>query len=111
MFQEERPAMSRQSLRSLCIFSALLALAIGGCRSGKKDQQANEPLSPPDSYSRESSRLPPMPSLGESSPRLLPGGPSSPLQSPPNYRSYSPTGRSALSGPSLPLPAPPAEDF
>lgn len=104
--------MSRQSLQALCILSALLMLTCGGCRSGKNKQTTiDPPSSNPAQVEKSSPRLPPMPSLGDSRPRLLPGGPASPLEIPPRYRSTSPTGRSALNGPSLPLPAPPAEDF
>jgi hypothetical protein len=104
--------MSHQSLRSLCILSALLILTFSGCRSGEKKQATIDPPQAPQAEMESSSPLlPPMPSLGGSRPRLLPGGPDSPLEAPPRYRSTSPTGRSALGGPSLPLPAPPAEDF
>lgn len=109
MFQEERP-MSRQSLRALCLLSALLMLTFSGCRSGKKQEAT--PIDPPKAPQAEmGTNLPPLPSLGDSRPRLLPGGPVSPLQVPPGHRSASPSHRSSVNGPTLPLPAPPAEDF
>jgi hypothetical protein len=105
--------MSRLSLRALCLLTSLLALSLGGCRSGKKSEAASAPHpAPANAYAEDSRGLPPLPTLGDSQPHLLPGGPSAPLSSPPpRYRTSAPSRGSALSGPSLPLPAPPAEDF
>jgi|GEM_PF-1368608 len=106
--------MFRPTLLSACALILMSCLVFTGCKSSQKNSASSPSTQPSnESYAQQhNSKMPPAPARTAARPRLLPGGPSAPLTSPPARRQTSPTSSSsAKSGPSLPLPAPPAEDF
>jgi hypothetical protein len=106
--------MFRPTLLSACALIVSTCFAFAGCKSNQQSS-ASKPSTQPsnNAYAQQhNSKMPPAPARTAARPRLLPGGPTAPLTPPPARRGTSPTSSSSpRSGPSLPLPAPPAEDF
>ena len=98
----------RPSCCALISAAMLVPLSLSGCR-GKQTRTAasvHEPPAPSESIEFDSSEdltvPPPSPPRTARRPRLIPGGPTQPLSSPP---------REEFPGTGLPLPAPPADDY
>lgn len=99
--------MIRPTLYTCCALALTATLILSGCRTGKNTTATQTTPQPSvDTYAQSNELVPPPPRTA-ARPRLLPGGPTAPLSTPPSSdRLTSPTSR-----PSLPLPAPPAEDY
>ena len=112
---EERP-MFRPTLHTLCALVIVTFVTLTGCKTGQKAAKSpSNPQPSSNAYAQQHNHyVPPSPARTAARPRLLPGGPSTPLAQPPatpSRRTTTPTSRTNQSSPSLPLPAPPAEDF